>query len=85
MRLLVTGSLKKGRKRSVSLHTTGVDSRSLAGVTVRVSGAGMLSRAWRTNRYGNLKLKLKPKRKGTVLFRATKTGYQVALGSLRVR
>jgi hypothetical protein len=85
MRLVVSGSLKKGRKRRLSLHATGVDSRSLAGVTVRVSGAGMLARSWRTNRFGNLSVQLKPTRKGTVYLRATKTGYQVAVASLRVR
>jgi hypothetical protein len=85
LRLVVSGSLKRNRKRRVSVHATGVDGSSLAGVTIRVSGAGLLSRAWRTNRFGNLAVQLKPKRKGTVSFRATKTGYQAAVWSLRVR
>ena len=85
MHLVASGKLKKKRMRRVSLHVTGADGLSLSGVTVRVSGAGLKARSKRSSKYGNLSFLLKPPRRGTVLFRATKTGYQVALASLRVR
>lgn len=85
LHVVVTGSLKHGKRGRVSFHVTGVDSRALQGVTLRVSGAGLLARSWRTNRFGDRAVFLKPPRRGTVSVRATKTGYEIVYASLRVR
>ena len=52
---------------------------------VRVTGAGVKVVGKRTNAVGRVTFKLKPKKRGKLVFSATKTGYQPAYGALKVR
>jgi hypothetical protein len=57
--------------------------RRVAGAMVRVSGAGIKARRAKTNRKGQVSFRLRPRKKGRLLFSATKAGY--AAGSLSMR
>ena len=75
----------RGRSTRVSFVVTGPTGAPVAGATVRTSGAGMAPKAVRTNRSGMARLSVRPKARGTVTFRATKSGYQPAVVAKRVR
>ena len=83
--LHVVGSLRHRKTGRVSAYVVDGRGNRLAGVAVRVSGAGVKARSSRTNRNGTVNFKLKPRKRGTLTFRATKAGYQAAYGTLRVR
>jgi hypothetical protein len=57
--------------------------KAVAGATVRVSGAGIKAKTGRTNRAGKVSFRLRPPKRGRLVFRASKTGY--AAGSLSMR
>ena len=44
-----------------------------------MSGSGAVPRAKQTNKKGKVALMVRPTSKGTVTFRATKSGYQLTL------
>jgi hypothetical protein len=57
----------------------------MTGVSVRVIGAGVKARTVRTNMWGVARFKVKPSKRGRVLFTARKPGFQAAAVMLRVR
>jgi hypothetical protein len=57
----------------------------LAGVRVRLAGAGVRAVARRTRSTGKVTFKVRPKRRGKLLVSATKSGFQAAYGTLKVR
>jgi hypothetical protein len=69
----------------VSLSVTGPSGAPVKGATVRVSGAGVRPRASRTNRAGRVRFVIRPRRRGTITYRATKAGYQPAVLKTRIR
>jgi hypothetical protein len=83
--LSVRGKARRGRNARVTVLTRNASRRPVPGTTVRVSGAGIRPRALRTNRKGVVSFRVKPARPGTLVFRATKTGFRVATATLRVR
>jgi len=85
MRMTTTGSARRKRKSRVNIYVVDGRGQRLAGVRVRVTGAGVKPRALRTNRFGSVVFKVKPRRKGTLSFTATKAGYQPAYATVRVR
>jgi hypothetical protein len=86
MRLSVSGFPRRGRKSRITVRVSTYTGSPLAGVVVRLTGKGVKARSGRTNATGKLVLTLKPRRKGAkLLFRATKTGYQPAYTTVRVR
>jgi hypothetical protein len=85
LRLVTRGKLARGRSARVSVTVTGPTGGPVAGATVRVSGAGIRPQGSRTNRAGKVRFAVRPKRRGTVTYRATKSGYQPAVLRSRVR
>jgi hypothetical protein len=59
--------------------------RPLNGALVRVTGAGLKRFSKRTNVTGQVTFKLRPRKRGKLVFSASKAGFQPAYGSLRVR
>ncbi len=57
--------------------------KPVAGALVRVSGAGIKAKRARTNRKGKVSFRLRPKKRGRLVFGASKAGY--AAGSLSMR
>jgi hypothetical protein len=84
MRLSAHGRPVRGRSIRVSVTVTG-PAGPVAGATVRATGAGMRPRAARTNRSGKVRLTVRPRRRGTVTYRATKSGFEPAVLTTRVR
>jgi hypothetical protein len=68
-----------GKSQRVTVTVTTVAGAPVKGVTVRVSGSGAVPRAKQTDKKGRVALMVRPTSKGTVTFRATKSGYQLTL------
>jgi hypothetical protein len=84
LRLAVTGNPARGRSTRVSVRVSGPGG-AVGRATVRASGAGMRRQAARTDATGKARLRVRPKSRGTITFRATKSGYQPAAVTKRVR
>ena len=67
----------RGKSQIVTITVTNVKGVAIRNVTVRVSGAGAVPRAKRTNKKGQVRLLVRPTSKGALIFRATKSGYQL--------
>jgi small subunit ribosomal protein S12 len=85
LRLAIRGRAVRGRSTRVTVSVSRATGGAVAGATVRVSGAGMRARAARTNRSGKARLVVRPTRPGVVTYRATKSGFQPAVVTTRVR
>jgi hypothetical protein len=85
MLLKASGALKRKRTRTIVITVLSGAKRPLAGATVRVSGAGSQRVARRTNRRGIATFRVRPRLRGSVVFRATKSGYGSATLKVRVR
>ena len=58
--------------------------KAVAGATVRVSGAGIKRKTGHTNRAGKVSFRVRPPKRGRLLFSATKAGYAAGALSMRV-
>jgi hypothetical protein len=85
MRLVARGKPARGRSTSVLLTVTGSSGAPVNGAMVRVSGAGLRLLSARTNRAGRVRFMIRPKQRGTITYRATKSGYQPVALKNRVR
>jgi protein-S-isoprenylcysteine O-methyltransferase Ste14 len=85
MRLTARGTPKRMRTRPIVITVRTGAKRPIAGATVRVSGAGARRMARRTNRRGVVTFKVRARLRGSVVVRATKSGYASATLRLRVR
>ena len=83
--LTVQGRARRGRNTTLTVLARNISRRAVPGATVRVSGAGIRPQAVRANKKGVARFRLKPKKRGTLVFRGTKTGFRVATTNLRVR
>jgi hypothetical protein len=84
LRLSMKGRLKARRLRRVVV-TVKAGARPVAGARVRAFGVGVITKWRKTNKYGRVVFRVKPKARGVVFFQATKTGYLAAAGRMRVR
>jgi hypothetical protein len=84
MRLNISGFARRKHTSKTKVLVVDGSGRRLSGVLVRVSGAGVKRVAKRTNAVGQVVFKLRPRRRGKLLFSATKPGFQPAYGVLRV-
>ncbi|MDX6507386.1 MAG: large repetitive protein [Gaiellaceae bacterium] len=85
LRLTVSGFARRRHAGRVTARVVDGQSRGVAGVRVRVTGAGLRARSKRTNARGQVVFTVKPKKRGKLVFSATKAGYQPAYGSVKVR
>jgi hypothetical protein len=85
-RLRVAVNRPAMRRRWVRILVTVSDPllKRVAGATVRVSGAGIRRKVGRTNRAGRVSFRIRPPKRGRLLFRATKAGYSAGALSMRV-
>jgi hypothetical protein len=58
--------------------------KPVAGALVRVSGAGIKAKRARTNRKGRVSFRLRPKKRGRLVYSASKAGYKAGALSMRV-
>jgi hypothetical protein len=85
LKVTAKGSLRKRRRSTVSVTVKNAQGSFMTGVSVRVIGAGVKARTVRTNMWGVARFKVKPSKRGRVLFTARKPGFQAAAVMLRVR
>jgi hypothetical protein len=85
MKVTVKGSLRKRRRSSVSVTIKNASGIWMPGVKIRVLGAGVKAQTRKTSRWGVASFRLRPTKRGRVLFTAKKSGFQSAGITLRVR
>jgi hypothetical protein len=85
LKLSLLGGARRKFKSRVTARVLNGQGRPVAGVRVRVRGVGVRAVAKRTNKKGQVVFTLKPRKRGNLVFSATKAGYQPAYRSLRVR
>jgi hypothetical protein len=85
LRVAVNLPLRRRRTTRVIVTVSDPSFRRVAGAKVRVSGAGLRARSGRTNRLGQVRFKLRPRKRGRVLFTATKQGFAPGTLSMRVK
>jgi len=85
LRVSVSGLARRKRASSVRVSVLDGSGKRLRGVRVRVTGAGVRATAKATNALGQTTFKLKPRKRGKLVFTATRAGYQPAYGALSVR
>jgi protein-S-isoprenylcysteine O-methyltransferase Ste14 len=85
LRLRARGVPKRKRVRRITITVRGEGNRPVAGAAVQLSGAGSRRARARTNRRGIAIFRVRATRRGSLSFRATKSGYRAATLRLRVR
>jgi hypothetical protein len=85
LRVVVSGRPVRRRRARLTVMVSNPSRRAVAGATVTVSGAGVRSRRARTNRTGRVTFRLRPTKRGRLLFSAKKAGYGPGALSLRIR
>jgi hypothetical protein len=85
MKLQVSNRPRRGRFSRVVVTLKNAAGKPVRGATVRAAGAGVAGRAARTGRTGKAILRLRPTRRGTLVLRAIRAGFQPATYSIRIR
>jgi len=84
LRLTVSGLARHKRRATINVRVVDGANRLLKGVLVRATGPGVKV-SKRTNAVGRVTFKVKPKKRGKLVFSATMAGYQPAYRALKVR
>ena len=86
-RLRVAVNRTPARRRWTRVLVTVSDplGKAVAGAKVRVTGAGMRPKSGRTNGKGRVRLRVRPRKRGRLLFSATKRGFAAGTLSMRIR
>jgi hypothetical protein len=85
MQLFVAGLPLRGRRSVFKASVSNAAGRPLRRVNVTVSGAGVRRRARMTTSGGTAAFTLRPRRRGALVFRASRPGYQPASFTLQIR
>jgi len=85
LRVAVNRAVPRRRWTRVRVTVSDPGLKRIAGAKVRVSGAGLRPRSGKTNRSGQVSFRLRPRKRGRVLFTATKPGFASGTLSMRVR
>jgi hypothetical protein len=85
LRVLVSGRPLRRRWARLLVRVSDSSGKPVAAATVTVSGAGVRSRRARTNRAGRVTFKVRPRKRGRLVFSAKKAGFAPGALSLRIR
>jgi len=85
LRVMIRGSLKKRKRGTVTVTVINAKNRPVPRARVRVAGAGVRVRPGRTGRRGIVTFTLRPRKGGSVIFKASKRGYRAGKASTAVR
>jgi hypothetical protein len=83
LRVAVNRPVMRKRWNRITVTVSDPTNKRVRGATVRLSGAGLKARKAKTNRKGQASFRIRPRKKGRLVFSATKAGY--AAGSLSMR
>ncbi|MCW3049908.1 MAG: hypothetical protein JWO74_4192 [Solirubrobacterales bacterium] len=84
MRLSTAGSLRKGATGRLTVTLKGASGKPLRKATVRISGAGIKAAKKLTGKRGTASFTVRPRRKGTVVMKASAKGYRTITRTLKV-
>src|SRR4029453_13741239 len=85
LRVTVAGAARRKHLSTVVVSVYDGKGHRLSGVRVRLSGSGVRLVARRSNAKGKVTFKVRPRKRGKLLFSATKAGYPPASRALTVR
>jgi hypothetical protein len=85
MTMSITPRPTRGRFTRVVVTLKSAAGKPVRGATVRATGAGVAGRAARTGRTGKAILRLRPIRRGTLVLRAIRAGFQPASYAVKIR
>jgi hypothetical protein len=85
LRVLVSGRPLRRRWAKLLVRVSDSSGKPVAAATVTVSGAGIRSRRAKTNRSGQVRFKVRPRKRGRLMFSAKKAGFGAGALSLRIR
>lgn len=85
MRITLSGLLQRRKRGKVAVTVTTAKGRPIRRARVKVKGAGVRSRPKRTGKRGTVRLRLRPRRRGSVIFTVSKRGYRAGKASVAVR
>jgi hypothetical protein len=85
LRVAVNRAVPRRRWTRVRVTVSDPALKRIAGARVRVSGAGLRPRSGKTNRSGQVSFRLRPRKRGRILFSASKPGFAPGTLSMRVR
>jgi hypothetical protein len=81
----VRGVTRRNHRGTVRVTVTDSRGRRLAHVRVTVAGAGVTAKPHTTGRSGTVAFRIRPRKKGTLSFRAEARQYRAAVSRVRVR
>jgi len=84
LRVMVSGSLVKRTRRTVTVTVMNAKNRPVPRARVKVRGAGVRARPRRSGRRGSVRFALRPMKRGSVTFSVSKRGYRAGKASARV-
>jgi hypothetical protein len=85
LRLRLSGRAHHGHRAAVRVTVTDTRGRRLPRIRITVKGAGVKAKPHRTNRSGQTIFRIRPRKKGSLRFRAEARGYATAGARLRVK
>ena len=85
LRLRLSGRARKGHRGTVRVTVTNSRGARLSRIRITVKGAGVKAKPSRTNRRGTTVFRVRPRKKGSLRFRAEARGYVTTGARLRVR
>jgi hypothetical protein len=81
--VIVNGRLRRGVRRPFVIKLQDAKGRAISKASVSATGAGMRRVHKRTGKKGTVRMFLRPRRRGTVVIRATRRGYAPATARLK--
>jgi hypothetical protein len=85
LRVRLSGGARRGHRGAVRVTVTDSRGRRLSRIRITVKGAGVKAKPHRTNRRGATVFRIRPRKKGSLRFRAEARGYATAAVRLSVR
>jgi hypothetical protein len=85
LRVVVSGRPVRRRWARLLVRVSDSSGKPVSAATVTVSGAGVRSKRARTNRRGQVTFKVRPRKRGRLMFSAKKAGFGPGALSLRIR
>ncbi|HSS82033.1 MAG TPA: hypothetical protein VLK24_12675 [Gaiellaceae bacterium] len=85
LRVSISGLARHKTASTVRVTVTDAQGKSLSAARVRVTGVGIRAVTKKTDKFGQVVFRVRPKKKGKLFVSATKAGFQAAYGTLKVR
>jgi hypothetical protein len=85
MRVRLRGGARRGHRGAVRVTVTNSRGARLSRIRITVKGGGVKAKPRRTNRRGQTVFRVRPRKKGSLRFRAEARGYLTTAARLRVR